>query len=78
MLKTLHLKPTLLHALNEDGPYWRREFCEWYVIRSESDPNFYKTILWSDEASFKLNGRVNKHNCVYWSPENPRFVIEEE
>jgi hypothetical protein len=21
MLKTLHLKPTLLHALNEDGPY---------------------------------------------------------
>jgi hypothetical protein len=25
----------------------------------------------------KLNGRVNEHNCVYWSSENPRFVIEE-
>jgi transposase len=48
MLKTLHLKPykpTLLHALNEDDPDRRREFCEWYVIPSESNPNFYKTLL---------------------------------
>jgi hypothetical protein len=48
------------------------------VIGSKSDPNFYKTILWSDEASFKLNGSVKKRNCVYWSSENQRFVIEEE
>jgi hypothetical protein len=48
------------------------------VIRSESDPNFYKTFLWSNEASFKLSGRVNKHKCMYWSSENLRFVIEEE
>jgi hypothetical protein len=80
MLKTLHLKPykpTLLHALNEDDPDRRREFCEWYVILSESDPNFYKTILWCDEASFMLNGRVNKYSCTYWSSENPQFFIEE-
>ena len=27
-------------------------------------------IVWSDEAQFKLNGTVNRHNCVYWAPEN--------
>jgi hypothetical protein len=33
--------------------------------------------MWSDEANFKLDRRVNNHNCVYWSSENPKFVIEE-
>ena len=27
-------------------------------------------IVWSDEAQFKLNGTVKRHNCVYWAPEN--------
>ena len=26
--------------------------------------------MWSDEDQFKLNGTVNRHNCVYWAPEN--------
>jgi len=26
--------------------------------------------VWSDEAQFKLNGTANRHNCVYWAPEN--------
>ena len=26
--------------------------------------------MWSDEAQFKLNGTANRHNCVYWAPEN--------
>lgn len=67
MLKTVGLKPyrrTLLQGLNEDDYDRRMEFCEWYVIRQLADNTFYKSILWSDEATFKLNGRVNRHNCV--------------
>ncbi|XP_057657376.1 uncharacterized protein LOC130894512 [Diorhabda carinulata] len=31
-----------------------------------------------DEAQFKLNGRINRHNCVYWSTDNPHITIQEE
>jgi len=39
-------------------------FSNWY-----EDEEFVTKIVWSDEAQFKLNGRVNRHNCVYWAPE---------
>ena len=35
-------------------------------------------MVWSDEAQFKLNGTVNRHNCVYWAPENPHVHVEKE
>lgn len=45
-----------------------------YFIRAEADQN----LLWTNEACFNLNGRVNRHNCVYWSDVNPHLVIQEE
>ncbi|GFQ76014.1 DUF4817 domain-containing protein [Trichonephila clavata] len=43
------------------------------VIRK---PGFMGSIIWSDDAQFKLNGTVNRHNCVYWGEENPHITIE--
>jgi hypothetical protein len=34
------------------------------------------TVVWSDEAQFKLNGTVNRHNCVYWAEDNPHLTVE--
>ncbi|UYV74068.1 hypothetical protein LAZ67_11002026 [Cordylochernes scorpioides] len=34
--------------------------------------------MWTDEAIFKLNGHINRHNCVYWSSENSQVEIEKE
>ena len=34
--------------------------------------------MWTDEATFKLNGHVNRHNCVYYATENPHIVITQE
>jgi hypothetical protein len=48
------------------------------LIRCEAEPDFPRRILWTDEASFKLNGRINSHNNVYWSDSNPHEVIQEE
>ena len=42
----------------------------------EHDEAFVDQIWWSDEACFKLNGQINRHNCVYWSSENPRVLVE--
>jgi hypothetical protein len=32
-------------------------------------------VLFSDEANFYMNGKVNKQNCRYWSRENPHWYI---
>lgn len=45
---------------------------------NEADPNFAKRILWSDEAIFKVNGRVKRYNCVYWSDSYPHEILKKE
>ena len=68
--------PALVHALNEDDPDRRVEFCEWYLAKCADDNEFPHKIIWSDEATFKLNGSINRHNCSYWALENPHVTVE--
>jgi len=80
-MKDLNLKPykpKLLQALNEDDPDRRLEFCEWILDSTEEDPTLLYRILWTDEATFQTNVRVNRHNYVYRSDLNPHFIIEQE
>ena len=28
------------------------------------------------KAIFKLNGCINRHDCVYWASENPKVTID--
>ena len=62
--------PRLLHAINDDDPNCRIQFCECFQQIVNEDEEFVPKIVWSDEAIFKLNGTVNRNNCVYWAPEN--------
>ena len=84
LMKDLGLKPykpkLLLQAFNEDDPDRRLEFCEWILDSTEKDQKtLLDRILWTDEATFQTtNGRVNRHNCVYWSDTHPHLVIEQE
>jgi len=41
------------------------QFCEWFQQMVNEDLEFVTKIVWSDEAHFKLNGTVNRHNRVY-------------
>ena len=66
----LHLHP----QLNDDDPDRREEFCQWFIDTCDENENFQDLILWTDEAQFKLNGEVNKHNCVYYSTHNPDLL----
>lgn len=38
------------------------------------DQEIINNIWWSDEATFNLDGTVNRHNCRYWAKENPHVV----
>ena len=71
-------RPQALQALNEDGGDRRLQFCESFMAYGGKFPDFLNHIIWSDEACFKLNGRVNRHNCVYWSDSNPREILQQE
>jgi len=51
------------------------QFCEWFQQMLNEDEECVTKIVWSDEAQFKLNGTVNRHNCVYWAPENLRVHV---
>ena len=44
----------------------------------DSQDGLVDRIYWSDESTFNLNGVVNRHNCYYWSEENPHKVIEKQ
>ncbi|UYV66924.1 hypothetical protein LAZ67_4003355 [Cordylochernes scorpioides] len=68
--------PRLVQQLNDDDPDRRLQFCEWIQEMVIREPGFMGSIIWSDEAQFKLNGTVNRHNCVYWCEENPHITIE--
>jgi hypothetical protein len=65
----------LLQMLTDDDFDQRVEFSEWLLIRCESEPDFPRRILWTDKASFKLNGQIDMHNSFYWSDSNPHEVI---
>lgn len=79
ILKTAKWKcyiPRLLHAMNEDDPDRRMEYSEWFNNMVRNDEEFAEMIVWSDEAQFKLNGTVNRHNCIYWAAENPNVHVD--
>lgn len=69
-------KPQLIHELNEDDPDRRLQFCEEFQLRCDENPNFLNNIIFSDEATFCLNGTVNRHNSRYWSQVNPHWTQE--
>ncbi|OXU29200.1 hypothetical protein TSAR_003541 [Trichomalopsis sarcophagae] len=43
----------------------RLQFCQWAL------PELFTFVMFSDEATFKNTGELNRHNCHYWSDVNP-------
>lgn len=77
IMKSEKLKPYkfhFCHELTEDDPDRRTEFCENIQNRCIANPNFIKKIVFSDEATFCLSGKVNRHNYRIWSRNNPRWM----
>ena len=68
-------RPRLLHAINEDDPDRRREYCDGMCSLIGRDRAILDRIIFSDEATFHLNGLVNRHNCVIYADENPNIIF---
>lgn len=77
--KDLGLKAYKIQLVQELKPpdlRLRREFGGWALEQLDTDPLFYRKILFSDEAHFWLNGYVNKQNCRIRGDEQPEEVQE--
>lgn len=76
MLKSVRYHPyhiTLHQELNENDRLLRMNFCRWALNQLDQDPDFFWNVCFSDEATFKSDGRLNRHNSHYWSPVNPHW-----
>ncbi|GBP95899.1 hypothetical protein EVAR_102376_1 [Eumeta japonica] len=59
----------------EDNDFGNRvRFCRFLLHVDVDDPDFWKSILWTDESKFTKEGILNLHNLHHWSSkdENPR------
>lgn len=75
-----HYKPYKIHLvqeLSEDDFDRRVEFCELMMANIDNNTIGLNNIVFSDEATFMLNGNVNRHNCHYWSNINPHWMREQ-
>lgn len=64
-----------LHQELYDRDFAQRvTFCNWMINKITQVPDFLNLVLFSDEATFKSNGLVNRHNMHYYSTTNPHWV----
>lgn len=69
-------KTQVVQALRTGDNMRRMQFCAQMAVKIEDDQYFLKKILWTDEAKFHNNGRVNHYNSHYWSDSNPHKFVE--
>lgn len=70
-----YIPQTVLELIGDDIDR-RIEFAEEWIRRINIDPLFWRLVLWSDEAIFKWDGHVNRHDNITWSDTNPRKLVD--
>lgn len=77
--RRLHMKPyrlSLVQALTNDDKRKRMEFCSLMMENMDEDDTFTSRLVFSDEATFHLSGKVNRHNVRIWGANNPHEMVE--
>ena len=78
LCKHLHVKGywlQLLQALNAQDHNLRLHFCLDFQQQLLED-GFAEKLVSSDEATFHVCGKVNRHNIRIWGTENPHAMME--
>lgn len=63
-------------SLRERDYERRLQFCTWAIGQELDDPDFFKFVLFTDEAGFTSHGIFNRQNVRHWAEENPGWVVE--
>ena len=70
-------KLQVVQAITAADKRKRKQFCVDIKEKLEED-EFNERHVFSDEATFHTNGKVNRHNVRIWGEENPYATIEHE
>ena len=65
-LRLYAYKVQMLQALQPNGMPRRKEFAVNILQRISEDETFLKRVFFSDEATFHVSGKLNKHNVRIW------------
>ena len=71
-------KLQIVQALKPDDRPRRAAFAEKILQRIGDDNGYLNSVCFSDEATFHVSGKVNKHNIRIWGSQNPCEVLERE
>jgi hypothetical protein len=69
-------KLQLVQALKPEDLAARYEFCREILASIEND--LPARFIFSDEATFHINCKVNRHNVRVWGTESPHVTLEHE
>ena len=75
-LKLFAYKVQILQTLQPNDMPRRKEFAVNMLQRISEDEAFLKQVCFSDEATFHVSGKLNKHNVRIWGSENPHATRE--
>jgi hypothetical protein len=56
----------------------REQFAVDLLQRIDQDEHFLRNVVFSNEATFYMSGKVNRHNCRIWGYENAHSFHEDE
>ena len=79
--KRLRFTPYRLQLVQRLYPQDREtrfNFCQGLQESMENYLDLLSKIIFSDEATFHLNGKVNRHNVRIWGTQNPHATLEIE
>ena len=67
----------LVQALRPNDKRKRVEFCN-CMLQNMEDDTFLSRLIFSDEATFHLSEKVNRHNVRIWGLQNPQEPLGHE
>jgi len=76
--RRLLMKPyrlQLVQALRVGDRRKRTDFCD-MLLEDMKDDTFSPRLVFSDEATFHLSGKVSRHNVRIWGFENPHEIVQ--
>jgi len=65
----------LVQALRVGDRRKRTDFCD-MLLEDMKDDTFSPRLVFSDEATFHLSGKVSRHNVRIWGFENPHEIVQ--
>jgi len=78
--KRLHVKPCrirLLQFLKPTDHIDRSNFCI-KMQDATTEEGFLDRVVFSDECTFHISGKVHRHNVRVWGTENPHEMVQHE